>query len=232
MSDSNRAMVTEVARRLGALRDEVVFVGGATTELLLTRPVAYGIRITRDVDVIVEVLNRSGYYHFAERLRDHGFREVSEPDNPICRWTVDDLLVDVMPTEESILGFSNRWYPDAVRFAADYPLDEDLEIRLVAPLYFLATKFEAFRGRGNDDLYASHDIEDLLTLLDGRPEISDEVESAPADLRTALAEYFRLLQSHPDFHYAVEGHFPSDEVGRVRRTELIRCIERIAGETE
>ncbi len=221
-------MVTKVAHRLGPLREEVVFVGGATTELLLTRPVIYDVRITKDVDVIVGVINRNDYYRFAERLRERGFLEASEPGNPICRWKVDDLLVDVMPTEESILGFSNRWYPEAIRNAMEYPLEDDLPIRLVAPLFFLTTKFEAFRGRGNNDLYTSHDIEDILTLLDGRPEIIDEFEACSHDLRTALAGYFSQLKSHPDFEYVIAGQFPSDAVGRARSSELIQLIEVIS----
>jgi predicted nucleotidyltransferase len=116
--------------------------------------------------MVTKVANRAGYFHFAERLREQGFRESSSSDHPICRWTIDNLLVDVMPTDETILGFSNRWYTDAIMNARDYPLSEDLIIRLISSPYFLATKIEAFRGRGNDDLYLSQDMSavDLMCL--------------------------------------------------------------------
>ncbi len=28
----------------------------------------------------------------------------------MCRWHFDDVILDVMPTDEEILTFGNRWY--------------------------------------------------------------------------------------------------------------------------
>ena len=50
-----------VAERLGDLRDEVVFLGGATVGLLITDPATTTVRPTKDVDVIVEVGSYSKY---------------------------------------------------------------------------------------------------------------------------------------------------------------------------
>jgi len=106
----NVALLRRVAERLGALREEVVFLGGASAQLLITDPAAGPVRGTVDVDVVIEVASRSAYRHIQRRLRQAGFKQDQRPDAPLCRWLVDRIAVDVMPTDGSILGFSNRWY--------------------------------------------------------------------------------------------------------------------------
>jgi hypothetical protein len=51
---SNLPLLTGVARRLEPLLSELVFVGGATTELFFTSPAASEVRMTRDADVICD----------------------------------------------------------------------------------------------------------------------------------------------------------------------------------
>ena len=169
--DIHIGMIAAVARHLGELRDKVVFVGGCAMGLFVTDPAMPEVRATQDVDVIVEVASRLDYYRLEEELRQRGFQQDMTENAPVCRWLVDRIKVDVMPTQEEILGFSNRWYLPAIKEAVPVLLKGDLTIRLVTPPYFLATKIEAFKGRGNDDYMASHDMEDLVTVLDGRSEI-------------------------------------------------------------
>ncbi|HEX8237572.1 MAG TPA: hypothetical protein VF600_16565 [Abditibacteriaceae bacterium] len=128
----------------------------------------------------MEVASRVGYYAFAERLRVLGFQEDVEA-SVLCRWHMDDattrmgdvsgessnvivrnndpglgnIIVDVMPTETSILGFSNRWYDLALKTAEWTALEQELDIRLVTVPCFLATKCEAFLGPGRGD-FLSH----------------------------------------------------------------------------
>ena len=47
---TNLEMLAHIARGLGDLKDEVVFVGGATIELYITDPGAPKVRPTDDVD--------------------------------------------------------------------------------------------------------------------------------------------------------------------------------------
>ena len=97
-----------------------------------------------------------------------GFKHDSSPDAPICRWVLDGIMLDLMPSEAGILGFHNRWYPLVVKTATRTILSKNTEILLISAQLFLATKFEAFRGRGRNDYLASHGIEDLITVIDGR----------------------------------------------------------------
>ena len=161
--------------KLVELADEMVFLGGCATGLLITDPAAPPIRVTKDVDAIVQVVSRADYYRFSEKLCAKGFKEDTSGDAPICRWVSEQVILDVMPTDAQILGFGNRWYASAVEHAVNIQLPSGKPIRMVSAPYFLITKLEAFDGRGRGDYLGSHDIEDLIAVLDGRPSIVDEV---------------------------------------------------------
>lgn len=106
--------IMEIAvARLGALADEMVFLGGCATGLLITDAVAPPIRATKDVDAIAEVASLIEYHRLSKRLRDVGFSEDQSMDAPICRWQAGGILLDVMPTHSEILGFGNEWYQPA-----------------------------------------------------------------------------------------------------------------------
>ena len=124
-------LLERAASDLADLADEVVFVGGATLAVWITDPGAPPIRPTKDVDVIVEVTTRAGYYAFEERLRTRGFQPEGKV---ICRWIHRDtrLIVDAMPADPAILGFSNRWQREALPWAAEVQLPADEPIRVTA----------------------------------------------------------------------------------------------------
>ena len=155
-NDPNVAMLEVVAHRLGdALRRRLVFTGGAVVGLLITDPAMPSIRPTEDVDLVAHVLARAEFDEVEVALRAQGFRPDMSPDAPICRWRVDHVTVDVMPTLEAILGFSNRWYPLAVTSADTMVLPSGLAIHLVQAPVFVATKLEAFHGRGKTTIYSA-----------------------------------------------------------------------------
>ena len=187
MADPNLQLLTEAARLLIPLLDELVFVGGSTTGLLITDEGAGDVRPTFDVDAITEITSYADYVIFSERLRKLGFTEDASEDAPLCRWLHGETRLDVMPLDESVLGFSNRWYEAALGSAQEYELEPGLHIRVVTAPYFCATKIEAFRGRGKGDYLSSHDLEDLITVVDGRSGLVNELRSAPADVRSYIA---------------------------------------------
>jgi predicted nucleotidyltransferase len=189
----NIQMITTVAKRLGNLREKVVFVGGCATGLFITDTAMPEVRVTKDVDVIIDIATRMEYSRLEADIRSKGFRNDISEDAPLCRWPVNDIKVDVMPTQEDILGFSNHWYLPAIENANYVQLEKELAIKLVTPPYFLATKIEAFKGRGEGDYMASHDMEDIITVLDGRREIVDEIKSSPDELKTFLSRTFRIF---------------------------------------
>jgi hypothetical protein len=227
MNDPNRQLLVSAAELLGPLLDELVFVGGCATGLLITDPASGGIRPTIDVDTIVEVKSYAEYAVLSERLRNLGLAEDST-SNVICRWRRGDLLLDVMPTDERILGFSNRWYTPAIATAQWVHVDR-VRLRLVTAPYFLATKLEAFRGRGRGDFAGSHDLEDAIAVIDGRAELIGEVASAEADVRGYIAaEMSRLLQARA-FLDALPGFLLPDSATQARLPLLLGRLRALAG---
>ncbi len=116
--------------------------------------------------------------------------------------------------QEEILGFSNRWYLPAIKEAVPVLLKGDMTIRLVTPPYFLATKIEAFKGRGHGDYMASHDMEDLITVLDGRPEVISEIRASADDLKAFLSHIFQEFLNNDEFLDALPGHHSPDRASQ------------------
>jgi hypothetical protein len=227
MPSSNIELLKRIANRLGPLLGEVVFVGGCTTELFITDEAAAEVRPTFDVDVIAEITSYAGYAKFSERLRALGFREDISRGAPVCRWLIEEMKLDVMPIEERILGFTNRWYRAAMDAAQETELQTGLHILVVTAPYFLATKLEAFRGRGRGDYANSHDLEDLLTVIDGRETIVQEVAGTPA-LRSYIAEQFREFLETPAFLDALPGYLLPDVSSQARVPILRGRIQQMA----
>lgn len=205
---ASRSVLEAVAGLLEDLLPEVVFVGGHVAGLLVTTPVLRRFRATLDVDLLVRVTTRAEYRAMESRLRRLGLASDTRPGAPICRWIAPGgILIDVMPESPDVLGFSNRWYPAILDEAVPYPLGPRIIRIPPAPLY-VASKWEALQERGRLDLLASHDLEDIITVVAGRPELQDEVRSAPAGLRAYLGEQARALLGHPDFSTALAGALP------------------------
>ena len=207
------------------MHNKVAFVGGCTTGLFLTDAFTKEqVRYTEDVDLIIDVVGHLGWHQFEALLRRHGFKDDQEM---ICRMRLGNLKVDFMPNDSRILGFSNRWYARALETAEGYSLSDHLTIRLVTPPYFLATKLEAYRGRGNNDPLKSHDIEDLLNLIDGRPAIIDEISQTDSDLRVYIAKLLRELLGNPSFDYAVQSATHSEQGREKLLFERIETISQL-----
>ncbi len=200
-----------VARALGNLCDQVVFVGGAVAALYSSDGVAVDVRITKDVDCIIEVGTVGGYHDLTMALRCRDFKEDNTPGAPRCRFRLDLLVVDVMPTDESVLGFSNRWFPEALRTAEQQTLEDDLRIRVVRPLYFVATKLVAFADRGEGDYFASHDLEDIVSVLDALAPLRGDILSGTEPVHTFIREELRAHHKKDAFRDSILGHLSGDD---------------------
>ena len=228
-NDPNVAMLEVVAHRMGdALRSQLVFTGGSVVGLLITDPAMPSIRPTEDVDLVAQVLARSDYHQLEQALRAQGFGPDLSAQAPICRWRIEHVSVDVMPTLEDILGFSNRWYPLAVASAAPLALPSGVAIQVVQAPVFVATKLEAFHGRGQGDHLFSHDLGDLISVIDGRDTFVDECRRAPDELQCYLAEQFQQLLSTRAFMDALPGYLPTDAASQARLPDLERVLTQLA----
>lgn len=219
-----KEMLIKVATALGDdLIRSMVFVGGCTTGLLVTDEFTKEqIRYTDDVDLIVDIMGYAAWTDLQEQLKVKGF-SIDMGEDVMCRMILDNLKVDFMPVDEKALGFTNIWYKDAVATAEDYVLNDALTIKLITPEYFVATKLEAYLGRGKGDAISSHDIEDLLNIFDGRASIVNDILSASEDLKNYISEQLNSLMEDGNFEYAVQGTARNS----LDREQLI--FERIEG---
>jgi len=225
----NVAMLMQVVDRLSPLRDRLVFLGGAVTELFITAPGRRSSRHTKDVDVVIDVVNLGEYSDsLREQLVELGLREDVRDGAPVCRWLLDDFIVDIMPTRGDILGFSCEWYQLAFDTARPISLPNGVTIRLATPACFLATKLNAFADRGRRNPMASHDLEDVIAVIDGRPEIVGDVTGAPIDLRAAIAAKFTDLLARPDAEDVVAAQLLPDAESQDRLPLLLERIEAMA----
>jgi hypothetical protein len=162
------------------------------------------------------VTSYAKYAALSERLRALGLAEDTTPGAPLCRWRHGGLIVDVMPVDERILGFSNRWYPAAIETAQRFDIAGH-DVRVVTPALFIATKLEAFHGRGGHDVVASHDLEDIIAVVDGRSEIVEDVAAASTDVQAYIGAQIRALLDDRDFTEALAGFLLPDPASQARR---------------
>ena len=216
----NLVMLREVAQRLELLLPRLAFLGGVVVDLFVTEPTARLGRATKDVDVVVDLVH---YGQYAETLRaeliELGLEEDTTEGAPRCRWLFKDAprhIVDIMPTKGEVLGFSTEWYAEAFRSAKPFQLPDGPVIRLVTPSYFLATKLTAFHDRGRQDPIASHDLEDVVAVVDGRESLVAEFEATPPEVRAFVAAAWRDLLQTGNLPALLEAHLAPDEASQAR----------------
>jgi hypothetical protein len=228
MNDPNLDQLIAAAELLRPLLNELVFVGGCVTGLLITDAAAGSPRTTLDVDAIAEITSYAAYTEFGDRLRALGFGEDTSEDAPLCRWRHHQTILDVMPLNENILGFANRWYKAAMESSVTKRLTADLEIRVVTAPYFIATKLEAFKGRGKGDFLGSHDLEDLVSVVDGRDTLATEIRAESAELRTYIQARIKRLLATSGFLDALPGYLLPDAASQSRISIVLTRFEDLA----
>jgi hypothetical protein len=235
--------LTIVAAALPGELDRLALVGGCASVFHLDET-----RTTEDIDWILELpvdTPRVHFYRFSERLRKAGFREDnSEARGVICRFRLhlgetdsflagtNDLVVDIMPTDPTVLDFSNRWYPEAFRTARWHTLSGELSIRVIEPIYLVATKLEAFLDRGDGDYDSSEDLEDVLMMLAHHEEVrhavarrADEVSRFICD--ALLRMRARLLRQD---NRALQAHLGADESAEQQALEMSEWLGQLLAE--
>jgi predicted nucleotidyltransferase len=203
-SSINVARIKAVHHDLGELRDKVVYVGGSTVSFYADRPV-YEIRVTDDIDVIIEILHYNDRIGLENKLRAMGFEHDIE-SGIICRYKTSGVVVDIMPIDGEAIGFTNKWYRDGFNAAIDHAIDAFHRIKILTAPYFLATKLEAFKGRGQGDGRTSQDFEDIVFVLENRQTIWEELNNCDRKLEAYLIEEFTALLKHAYLYEWIDAH--------------------------
>jgi hypothetical protein len=218
-------MLETVAQVLSKVPTTIVFTGGATIFLYLDEVAASDIRPTVDVDCVVKITSRNEYYKFSELLRTLGLQENTEPGAPLCRWQYKGIPIDVMPCDELVLGFSNRWYKPGIANSIHHQLPSNRQILIFSTPYLLASKIEAFKGRGDSFCYST-DIEDIMALLDGRSSLFEEVQQADEEVKVFLSGWFRA--NRENLCDIAPGSLSTAAKNSGRTSLLLQRIERLA----
>jgi len=112
--------------------------------------------------------------------------------------------------------------------AEERKLEPGLTILMVSPVYFCASKLEAFGDRGKNDYLGSHDLEDLIAVVDGRAELVGEIKATQSDVRSYLANEITKLLGARGFGDALPGHLAPDSASQERITTVMARLKEIA----
>jgi hypothetical protein len=115
----------------------------------------------------------------------------------------------------------------AIEESVSAKLPDGTKIRLITAPYFIATKLEAFFDRGGGD-YMSHDIEDILSVIDGRPEISQEISQQRGTVAAYLRAEIDALISDESFLQSLPAHFLPNQFEQQRVPLLLGRLREIA----
>lgn len=211
MSGLSLKMIEIVARGLDDLKDRAMFVGGAVTGIYVDDPASEDARPTEDVDCVFQLSTAGDYYALEEELRKKHFQNDTD-SNVICRWIYKGITVDIMPDDETILGFANRWYKKGFACKLKYNLPNGDYVYILPICYYLATKLEAISSRGGDDLRCSHDFEDFIFVLNGCVDIEAELQQIEdKELMEYLQIKFKELKENPNIKECIYCALPMNE---------------------
>ena len=218
---TNLARIRAVAQALKPLNQKVVFVGGATVALYTDPQMAQEVRPTDDVDVVVELATYGDYVALEERLRAIGFVN-DTASKVVCRYKIQGITVDIMPTDPQVIGFSNQWYAEGFAHSISFEVGAGLEVQIFPLAYLLASKLEAFFSRGNSDFLFSRDFEDIVYVFENAVGLEEAFAEASGNLSVYLREAISGLQSHPDFEEGLYAHlYPAHATYQVQRIREI-----------
>lgn len=201
----NLALVAQVAHGLKELREKMVFIGGAVISLYTDDPAADEIRPTKDIDMTINLANYAAWAKMQERLAELNFYPDPQGQS-ICSYKFADIAIDIMPAEGSGIGVSNKWYKPGFKYLQEVTLPDGIKINILSSAHFLATKLEAFKDRGKNDFYGSHDFEDIIYLLDNRTTIAEEIVNADKDVNVYIKAELTAFKNHPQAHEILAMH--------------------------
>lgn len=214
----NLQRIEKVAEGLGSLLDDMVFVGGSVAIVYATDQAATDIRPTLDIDIVTELSSYKDYGLLESELRKRGFINDFE-SGVICRWRYKSETVDVMPCDEKILGFSNKWYISGYQNKIPYKITPHLSVNILPVCYYLACKIEALNHRGGKDWRTSHDFEDIIYVLDYDDDFWDQYQKeSNEELKDYLCSWAMSVLNRPNIREEIESMLP---YGETQRSEYI-----------
>ena len=221
--------IVKLDAKLRGVPFEFAFLGGSVLTLLITDKSVDAIRVTKDVDIVMNIRTRKEYHLADSELELRGFRHDTREDAPICRWILDDVTVDMLPIREDVLGWKSRWFEESLVVAETVQVGNNL-VRIITPPYFVALKLEAFEERGHKDFLASTDFEDVICLANGRESLVKEIMDCE-NLRGGIARKFRDYLAYPELEDAVDGFVQTESDSENRKRRIMEAFKALSSLT-
>lgn len=199
----NLKVVEKVANSLGELNDEVIYVGGAVVSLYITDEAAEQPRPTKDIDISVQISTYGQMDELREKLATKKIFP-AQSEKVMYRYTYEDILIDFIPYEKTVLGPTNSWLKPGFKKAYTVKIGDSL-IRILPVSLFLATKWEAFKNRAGDPRM-SHDFEDIIYILDNNQNVVDDIKNANQDVQVFLKKMSHEILDHGSRNEIIECH--------------------------
>ncbi len=219
----NLKLIEKVALALGEINNEVIYIGGAVVSLYCTDNGAELPRPTRDIDISVQISS----YSQMDRLRKNLAIKKIFPaitEKVMYRYSYEGILIDFIPFEETPLGPTNSWLKPGFKKAYSIHIGET-EIKILPVSIFLATKWEAFKSRGNDPR-TSPDFEDIIYVIDNNLELLVDIENADKKVQDFLISMSNEILHHPSLNEIIECHI-NPLTMEERRRIIIEKLSRI-----
>jgi hypothetical protein len=213
-----------VAEGLQHFSKPVVYVGGSTVPLYLDPSDQIPARPTKDIDCVVEAITWLDYAKIETELRTFGFYDSAMQGAPRCRRVYRGIVIDLMPTEDALIGFSTKWYKEGFQNAQNYTLPSGRIIKLFTLPYFFLSKLEAIFDRAKD-LRLSLDLEDIVTIIAGRQNVLNDLFPLKIELKTS----FEKIIARTDFNEAIYGHLPASPIYFRNADEVLKIIYKLCG---
>lgn len=212
--------IETVVKGLGEIAEDVIFVGGYLPIFYVNVELFEEPRPTFDIDCIIEIKSRIEHYNLEKKLISKGFKNDA---SMVARWNFKGIIVDIMPTNQKILGFSNKWYKRAFNYRRKELLPNGNNCYILSLPYFIATKFEALNGRA-DDLRFSKDLEDIIYVINGCETAIEDIKNSDESVKKYISEQFKLLKNNSNLEELIEGNLSRANYSR-KKIILKRILE-------
>jgi len=222
----NLKVVEKIAKVLGEINNEVIYVGGAVVSLYVTDEGAEQPRPTKDIDISVQISTYGQMDVLRENLATK--RIFPAPTETILyRYIYEDVLIDFIPFEPTALGPTNSWLKPGFSKAYSEKIGSE-EIKILPVSMYLATKWEAYKSRGGSDPRMSHDFEDIIYVIDNNLHLVEDVKNAEKDVQEFLKSMSNEILTHSSVNEIIECHinpFSAVERRKIVANKLQEILE-------
>lgn len=197
MPDNSYSLIEKVAQGFGDLNKKVFYLGGSTLSLYVPKYAAAQNRVVGEVDCVLGSLTLNDYFQWEESLTERGFVKEGAINQFQHRWRYEGIAVNILAPNRETLSYNYRWLDEGIFHAQSYSIAEGVSIKSFTPAYFIAAKIESFLNKAEGDFRTSEDFEDLMFVLDNRPQIVEELCQSFYEVRNYIQQYFMRFLMDP-----------------------------------